>query len=77
MLWIALDQKQDLALGLVELHEVHTSLTLKPVQVPLDGIPSLQHVDGTTQLGVINKLVEGTLNLIVHVNSKDVKQCWS
>jgi len=32
---------QDLALGLVELHEVHMGLTLKPVQ---DRIPSLQCV---------------------------------
>jgi len=31
---------QDLALGLVEPHEVHTAPLLEPVQVPLDGIPS-------------------------------------
>ncbi|KAK4814026.1 hypothetical protein QYF61_004656 [Mycteria americana] len=52
VLGIALTQVQDLALGLVEPHEVCT----KPVKVPLDGIPSLQRVDHTTQLGVIRKL---------------------
>jgi len=37
---VALTQVQDLALGLVEPHEVHTGPLLKLVQVPLDGIPS-------------------------------------
>ncbi|KAK4828551.1 hypothetical protein QYF61_027520, partial [Mycteria americana] len=40
---IALTPLQDLALGLVEPHEVHMSPLLKLVQVPLDGIPSLSH----------------------------------
>ncbi|KAK4806146.1 hypothetical protein QYF61_001069 [Mycteria americana] len=55
-------QVQDLALGLVELHEVRTGLLLQPVKVPLDGIPSLRHVNCTTQLGVIRNLAEGALN---------------
>ncbi|KAJ7398071.1 hypothetical protein BTVI_128710 [Pitangus sulphuratus] len=49
---------QDHALGLVELHEVFMSSALKAVQFPLDGIPFLQHVNSTTQLGVIGKLDE-------------------
>ena len=49
---ISLTHVQDLALGLVELHEVCMRPPLKPVKVPLDGIPSLQRVDCTTQLGV-------------------------
>ena len=36
---VALTQVQDLALGLVEPHEVHKGPLLKLVQVPLDGIP--------------------------------------
>ncbi|KAK4829612.1 hypothetical protein QYF61_005739 [Mycteria americana] len=44
----------------------------KPVKVPLDGIPSFQHVDYTTELGVIGKLSEGALNPTVHVADKDV-----
>jgi len=41
VLGIVLTQVQDLALGLVELHEVCTGSPLKLVKVPLDGIPSL------------------------------------
>ncbi|KAK4830572.1 hypothetical protein QYF61_011750 [Mycteria americana] len=64
----------DLALGPVELHEVHMGPPLKPVKVPLDGIPSLQRVNHTTQLGVIGKIAEGALNPTVHVSNKYVKQ---
>ncbi|PKU45927.1 hypothetical protein llap_3762 [Limosa lapponica baueri] len=71
---IAMSQVQDLALSLVELHEVQTVPCLKPVQVLLDGIPSL---DRATQLGVVSKLPEGALNLTVHVSNKGVKQHWS
>lgn len=38
-----------LAFGLVELDEVHTGQSLKSVQIPLDGISSLQCADCTTQ----------------------------
>jgi len=38
VLGIALSHVQDLALGLVELHDVHKGPPLKPVKVPLDGI---------------------------------------
>lgn len=48
---------QDLARGLVELQEVHKGPPLKPVKVPPDGVPSLQHIYRTTQLGVVGKLV--------------------
>ena len=77
VLGIALTHVQDLALGLVELHEVHMGPPLQPVQVPLDGIPSLQCVNHTTQLGVISRLAEGALNPTVHVTNKEVQQCWS
>ncbi|KAK4818497.1 hypothetical protein QYF61_014227 [Mycteria americana] len=71
VLGIAATHVQDLALGLVELHEVHMGPPLKPVKVPLDGIPSLQAVYCTTQLGVISKLAEGALDPTVHVADKD------
>ncbi|KAK4810921.1 hypothetical protein QYF61_013329 [Mycteria americana] len=73
ILGIALTQVQALALGLVELHEVHMGPLLKPVQVPLDGIPSLQQINCTTQLGVIRKLAEGALNPTVYVTDEDIK----
>jgi len=50
---------------------------LKPVQVSLDGIPSLKHVDCTTQFGVICKLAEGALNPTANatnVTDEDIKQ---
>ncbi|KAK4822266.1 hypothetical protein QYF61_012105 [Mycteria americana] len=40
---VALTHVQDLALGLVEPHEVHMGPLLELVQVPLDGILSLRH----------------------------------
>jgi len=45
--------------GLSFPHEVHMGPLL---QVPLDGIPSLRHIDLTTQLGIICRLAEGALN---------------
>ena len=48
---------QDLAHGLVELHEVHMGTPLKPVKVPLESSLSLQHVDCTAQLGVAANLL--------------------
>jgi len=60
---IALTQMQDLAVGLVEPHEVHTGPLLKLVQVPLDGIPSFWCVSCTAHPGVICKLAEGALDL--------------
>jgi len=57
VLGIALTHVQDLALGLIELHEARTGPPLQPVQVPLVGIPSLQRVKCTTQLGVITNLL--------------------
>jgi len=68
---------QDLALGLVELVEVHKGPLLKLVQVPLDGIPSFWCVSCTTQLGVICKLAEGACNAAVCVTDEDIKQYWS
>ncbi|KAK4830856.1 hypothetical protein QYF61_013785 [Mycteria americana] len=74
---IAPTQVQDLALGLVEPHEVHTGPLLQLVQVPLDGIPSLRHVNCTTQLGVTCKLAEGALSPTGYVIDEDIKQYWS
>ena len=62
MLGIALTNVQDLALDLVELHEVHTGPPLQPVEVALDGVLSLQRVNCTIQLGVVGKLAEGALS---------------
>jgi len=67
-------QVQDLALGLVEPHEVHMGPPLRLVQVSLDDIPSFWCVNCTTQLGVICKLAEGALDHAVYVLDENVKQ---
>jgi len=74
VLGIVLTHVQDLALGLVEPHEVHTGPLLELVQVPLDGIPSFWCVSCTIQLGVICKLAEGALDLAVCVIDENVKE---
>ncbi|KAK4816418.1 hypothetical protein QYF61_016854 [Mycteria americana] len=71
ILGVALTQVQDLALGLVEPHEVRTGPLLELVQVPLDGIPSLRRVNCTTQLGVVCKFAEGALDPTVYVIDED------
>jgi len=50
---------------------------LQPVQVPLDGFPSLQCINCTTQLGVVCKLAEGSLDSIVYVIDEDVEEYQS
>jgi len=61
----ALTQMQNLALGLLEPHEVHAGPLLQLLQVPLDGILSFWHVNCIAQLGVTCKLGEGALNFTV------------
>ncbi|KAK4820335.1 hypothetical protein QYF61_024873 [Mycteria americana] len=73
ILGVAPTQVQDLALGLVEPHEVHMGPLHQLVQVPLDGILSLRHVNCTTQLGVLCKLAEGALDPTVCVIDEDIK----
>jgi len=77
ILGIAHSQVLDLALGLVEPHEVHIDPLLDLVQVPPDGILSLRHVDHTTQLGVTCRLAEGALDSAIFVIDKYIKQYWS
>jgi len=54
---------QDLALGFVDPHEVHTGRPLQLAQVLLDGILSFWCVSCITQLGVICKLADGALDV--------------
>jgi len=45
---------------------------LKPVQIPLDNISSLWHVNCTTQLGIICKLAEDALNPTGSLQAKEM-----
>jgi len=53
MLRVAPARVQDLALGLVELCEVHVGPLLKPFRVPLGCVHSLKSISCTSQPGVI------------------------
>jgi len=70
---VALTQVHNPRLSLVEPYDFHTGPLLELVQVPLDGIPSIRCVDRTTQLGVICKVAERTLDPNVHVPRRKVK----
>lgn len=64
----ALTQVQHLVFGLAELHDIDMGPPLKFVKVSLNGTPSLQCVDHTTQLGVVCKVAK------VHITNRDFKQ---
>jgi len=71
---IVVTQVQDLAFGLVETHTVGLGSSVQPDQIPLQSLPSLEKVDSPPQLGVICKLTEGTLNALIQIINKDIKQ---
>ncbi|KAK4831600.1 hypothetical protein QYF61_018360 [Mycteria americana] len=73
---VAVAQVQDLALGLVKPHTVDLGPSIQPVQVPLQSLPTLQQINTPTQLGVICRLTESTLDPFVQIIDKDVKQNW-
>lgn len=65
---------QHLALGFVELHEVHVGLLLKPVQVPLNvNLPSIL---STAVLSLVSStnLLRMHFDPTVYIVGKDVKQ---
>ncbi|KAK4809954.1 hypothetical protein QYF61_002911 [Mycteria americana] len=73
---VAVAQVQDLALGLVKPHTIDLSPSIQPVQVPLQSLPTLQQINTPTQLRVVCKLTESTLDPFVQIIDKDVKQNW-
>ncbi|KAK4821381.1 hypothetical protein QYF61_018919 [Mycteria americana] len=73
---VAVAQVQDLALGLVKPHTIDLSPSTQPVQVPLQSLPTLKQINAPTQLGVVCKLTESTLNPLVQIIDKDIKQNW-
>ncbi|KAK4818296.1 hypothetical protein QYF61_010438 [Mycteria americana] len=73
---VAVAQVQDLALGLVKPHTIDLGPSIQPVQVPLQSLPTLKQTNTPTQLGIICKLTEGTLDTFAQIIDKDVKQNW-
>ena len=74
---VVVTKVQDPALGLVEPHTVGLGPSICSVQIPLQTLPTLEHMDTPTQLGVICKLTEGALNPLVQITDEDVKQHWT
>ena len=64
---------QDLASDLVEIHPIGLSSLIPPVQIPLYGLPTTRQIDTSCQLGVICKLTENTLYVLIQIN-EDIKQ---
>ncbi|KAK4827381.1 LOW QUALITY PROTEIN: hypothetical protein QYF61_017319 [Mycteria americana] len=67
---------QDPALGLVKPHTIDLSPSIQPVQIPLQSFPTLKQIDTPAQFGVICKLTDGTLNPLIQIIDKDIKQDW-
>ncbi|KAK4810824.1 hypothetical protein QYF61_008796 [Mycteria americana] len=72
---VAVAQVQDPALSLVKPHTINLGPSIQPVQVPLQSLPPLKHINTPTQLGVICKLTEGALDPFVQIIA-NVKQNW-
>ena len=58
----------------VELHEILVNPFFQPVEVLLDGSTTLQCISQSSQFGVIRKLAEGTLYLIIQIIGEDFEQ---
>lgn len=66
-------QVQDLAIGLAELHGIHTNPSLTSISLLLDAIPFLQSVTCTVVIGIIHEIGESEFCPIVSISNKDVK----
>ncbi|KAK4814234.1 hypothetical protein QYF61_012730 [Mycteria americana] len=73
---VVVTQVQDPALSLVEPHTIGLSPSIQPVQVPLQSLPTLKQINIPAQLGVVCKLTEGALDLLIQIIDKDIKQDW-
>ncbi|KAK4824542.1 LOW QUALITY PROTEIN: hypothetical protein QYF61_016146, partial [Mycteria americana] len=73
---VVVAQVQDLALDRVEPHTIGLGPSIQPVQVPLQSLPTLKHIDTPAQFGVLCKLTEGTLNPLIQIIDKEIKKDW-
>ena len=71
---IVVTKGQDLALGLVEPHIACLDPLIQSVQISLQSLPTFEHIDIPAQLGVICKLTEGTLNPLIQIVDKVIKE---
>jgi len=47
---------------------------IQSAQIPLQSLPTLKQIDTPAQLGDIYKLIEATLDTLIQIPDKDVKQ---
>ncbi|KAK4831253.1 hypothetical protein QYF61_016485 [Mycteria americana] len=70
---VVVTQVQDPALGLVKPHTIDLGPWIQPVQVHLQSLPTLKQINTPTQLGVVCKLSEGAIVVIVVLGPFS---CW-
>ena len=63
---VSVTKVQDPSLSHVEPPSIGLWPFIQPVQVPLQGLSTLQKVNTSPQLGVISKLTEGALNSLIN-----------
>jgi len=71
---VVVTKVQDPAFGLVEPYTGGLSPSIQSVQIPQQGLPTLEQIDTPTQFG--GNLTEGSLDPLIQIMDKDVKQNW-
>ena len=69
MYGVGVTKVQDLTLDLLKTHTIGLSSSIQPVQIPLS-FPTLRQINISSQLGVICKLNEGALNLLIQITNR-------
>lgn len=62
------------AFDLVEPQAIGLSLLIEPVQILLQTLPDIQQINTPPQLGVICKFAVGTVNPLIHITNRNIKQ---
>lgn len=70
---VVVTELQEAALCLVEPHIIDLSSSIQPVQILMQSISTLQHVNTPTQLSVIPELTESALDFLVQIINNDIK----
>ncbi|KAK4808474.1 hypothetical protein QYF61_005791 [Mycteria americana] len=67
---VVVTQVQDPTLDLVKPHTIDLGPLIQPIQIPLQSLPTLKQIDTPAQFGVICKLTESALNLLIQIIAK-------
>jgi len=69
-------QVQNPAFGPVKGHATGDCLMLQSIQIPLQGLSSLERVNTTSQFSIISKLVNGAFSSCLQTIDKNIEQKW-